>query len=209
MGEPARRVRPYVLPRGACPSSLFDVTREDQCSNTGPQRCHAGLGQARVRWHPRPRPCVAGIASRVSVVISFPPHREFTERENVLQRSCKYLSALAAATLLYNTVDSPVGVVPVTHVRQSDAATTEWTNPRVGAGHGSPVVEKLLYGTPDERGIGRGGFYDADQMAGIPVGVQVVGRKWEEEKVIEMMKVVDGALGSRPFGPLSWQQQGP
>nr|VWO94633.1 Indoleacetamide hydrolase (IAH) (EC (Indole-3-acetamide hydrolase) [Ganoderma boninense] len=123
--------------------------------------------------------------------------------------SCKYLSALAAATLLYNTVDSPVGVVPVTHVRPSDAATTEWTNPRVGAGHGSHVVEKLLYGTPDERGIGRGGFYDADQMAGIPVGVQVVGRKWEEEKVIEMMKVVDGALGSRPFGPLSWHQQGP
>lgn len=99
--------------------------------------------------------------------------------------------------------------MPVTHVRPSDVATTEWTNPRVGPGHGSHVVEKLLYGTPDERGIGRGGFYDADQMAGIPVGVQVIGRKWEEEKVIEMMKVVDSSIGPRPFGPLSWQQQGP
>ena len=84
-----------------------------------------------------------------------------------LHSSCKFLSALAASTLLYNTVDSPVGVVPVTHVRASDAATTEWTNPHVGAGHGSPVVEKLLYGKPDEHGIGRGGFYDAEKMAGI------------------------------------------
>ena len=97
--------------------------------------------------------------------------------------------------------------MPVTHVRPSDAATTEWTNPRVGAGHGSPVVEKLLYGTPDAHGVGRGGFYDADKMAGIPVGVQVVGRKWAEERVIEMMKVVDAALGPRAFGPLAWHEQ--
>ncbi|TBU30665.1 amidase signature domain-containing protein [Dichomitus squalens] len=122
--------------------------------------------------------------------------------------SCKFLSALAASTLLYNTVDSPVGVIPVTHVRPSDAATTEWTNPHIGAGHGSPVVEKLLYGKPDEHGIGRGGFYDAEKMAGIPVGIQIVGKKWEEEKVIEMMKVVDRALGPRPFGPLAWEKQG-
>ena len=121
------------------------------------------------------------------------------------RRSCQYLSGPACATLLYNVVDSPVGTVPVTRVRRTDAATTEWTDPRVGPGHGSPVVEGLLYGRPDERGIGRGGFYDADKMAGLPVGVQVVGRRWEEEKVIAMMKVVDGALGKRSFGPGSWK----
>ncbi|KAI0741896.1 amidase signature enzyme [Daedaleopsis nitida] len=121
--------------------------------------------------------------------------------------SCQYLSALACSTLLYNVVDSPVGVVPVTHVRRSDVPTTEWTDVRAGAGHGSPLVEGMLYGSADERGIGRGGFYDADKMAGLPVGVQVVGRRWEEEKVVEMMKVLDGALGPRCFGPLSWSEQ--
>ncbi len=125
-----------------------------------------------------------------------------------LHSSNQYLSALACATLLYNVVDSPVGVLPVTRVRAtSDAATTEWTDPRVGPGHGSPVLEGLLYGKPDERGVGRGGFYDAEKMAGLPVGVQVVGRRWEEEKVVEMMKVLDRALGPRGFGPLAWSEQ--
>ena len=76
----------------------------------------------------------------------------------------------------------------MTRVRRTDAATTEWTDPRVGPGHGSSVVEGLLYGKPDERGIGRGGFYDADKMAGVPVGVQVVGARLEEEKVLEEIR---------------------
>ena len=44
-------------------------------------------------------------------------------------------------------------------------------------------------------------MYDAEAMKGLPVSVQIVGKKWEEEKVIEMMKVVDAALGERGFGP--------
>ncbi|OBZ73562.1 putative amidase PB8B6.03 [Grifola frondosa] len=52
------------------------------------------------------------------------------------------------------------------------------------------------------------GWYDAAAMAGLPVGVQVVGRRWEEEKVLGMMRVVDGALGERGFGPGSWSAQG-
>ncbi len=99
-----------------------------------------------------------------------------------------------------------MGVVPVTHVRPSDGATVEWTNPRVGSGHGSASIERLLYGFLDRNGRGKGGYYDAEKMAGIPVGVQVVGRKWEEEKVVEMMKVVDHALGPRAFGPFSWHR---
>ena len=99
-------------------------------------------------------------------------------------------------------LNAPVGVVPVTHVRPSDIATVEWANLRVGSGHGSPVLERLLYGWR-----GMGGYYRPEKMAGVPVGVQVVGRKWEEEKVVEMMKVVDRALGPRDFGPLSWTEQ--
>ncbi|RPD64393.1 amidase signature enzyme [Lentinus tigrinus ALCF2SS1-7] len=115
--------------------------------------------------------------------------------------SCKYLAPLAASACLYNVLNAPVGVVPVTHVRASDVATVEWTNLRVGSGHGSPSLERLLYGWR-----GKGGCYDPEKMAGIPVGVQVVGRKWEEEKVVEMMKVVDHALGPRDFGPFSWHE---
>lgn len=43
-----------------------------------------------------------------------------------------------------------------------------------------------------------------EKMAGLPVGIQIVGKKWEEEKVLGMMRVVDRALGnnnnSRGFG---------
>jgi Asp-tRNA(Asn)/Glu-tRNA(Gln) amidotransferase A subunit family amidase len=37
-------------------------------------------------------------------------------------------------------------------------------------------------------------------MKGLPVGVQLVGNKWEDEKVIAMMRVLDDALGARGFG---------
>ncbi|KAI8996557.1 amidase signature enzyme [Trametes punicea] len=116
--------------------------------------------------------------------------------------SVQYLSMLACMDLIYNLVESPVGAVPVTHVRpDADALTPEWTEgTHVGRGHGSAFLERLLYAP--------GGFYDAEKMAGLPVGVQVVGRRWEEEKVVEMMRVVDGALGPRGFGPLSWKAQG-
>ncbi len=37
-------------------------------------------------------------------------------------------------------------------------------------------------------------LYDAQQMHGLPVGIQVVGRKLQEEKVLQGMKVVEAAL---------------
>ena len=40
-------------------------------------------------------------------------------------------------------------------------------------------------------------LYDADKMHGLPVGVQVVGRRLEEEKVLEGMKIVESSLLSR------------
>lgn len=45
--------------------------------------------------------------------------------------------------------------------------------------------------------IGKGAFdnYDAEKMHGLPLGVQVVGKRFEEEKVIEGMKVIEEALG--------------
>ena len=110
-----------------------------------------------------------------------------------------YLAALSCATILYNVVESPVGTVPVTRVDpELDGITSEWSDPSVGTGHGSHLLESFLY-------KGKTPFYDAKKMAGLPVGVQVVGKKWEDEKVIEMMKVLDHALGKRGFEPGTWQ----
>ena len=62
----------------------------------------------------------------------------------------------------------------------------------------SREVNKVLY-------RGKWG-YDADAMEGLPVGIQLIGKKWEDEKVIEMMKVVDAALSERGFGPDGWKK---
>jgi len=36
--------------------------------------------------------------------------------------------------------------------------------------------------------------YDAEKMNGLPLGVQIVGRRMEEEKVLEGMQVIETAL---------------
>ncbi|KAJ8502302.1 hypothetical protein ONZ51_g48 [Trametes cubensis] len=180
-----------------------------------------------------PVTCVYGIwhvsqadhSSRLLVLSAFPPACACVPAPvpaPPADSSVQYLSGLACIDLMYNVVESPVGLVPVTHVRPTeDALTAEWTDVRVGRGHGSPLVERLLYGSPNPlrpSDGGKGGkagaaaagsgFYNAEKMAGLPVGVQVVGRRWEDEKVVEMMRVVDRALGPRDFGPLSWKAQG-
>jgi len=107
---------------------------------------------------------------------------------------CDKLAPLACSTLMYNIVDSPVGVVPVTRVDPArDALSDAW---RVAPGAGSKLLERELYGPK--------GAYDVRAMEGLPVGVQIVGEAWGEEKVLAMMHVVDAALGPRGFGPGSW-----
>lgn len=99
--------------------------------------------------------------------------------------------AAAAGTILYNVVDTTAGVVPVTFVDEIvDVVTPEWL---ARGQQGSPMVEDRVYG--------KNGVYDSVSMKGLPVGVQIVGAAWEEEKVIEMMRVVDTLLGPRGFGP--------
>ncbi|KAI5834825.1 amidase signature enzyme [Schizophyllum commune Tattone D] len=106
---------------------------------------------------------------------------------------CKTLTPMACGTALYNLVDSPVGILPVSRVDpEKDALTDAW---RSEAGHGSKMLEKELYSK----------FYDPVAMKGMPIAVQVVGRRWEEEKVVEMMKIVDGAVGTKGFGMDAWK----
>jgi len=62
------------------------------------------------------------------------------------------------------------------------------------------MVERPLY-------VDSNPIYNAVGMAGLPVGIQVVGRRWEDEKVLGMMQVVETALkaeGGERFGPGRW-----
>lgn len=85
--------------------------------------------------------------------------------------------------------------MPVTRVDpEKGQLTPEWER---SADKGSTMNYTKLY-------EGKKPFYNAELMKGVPVGVQVVGKHWEDEKVIKMMRVVDQALGPRGFGPGSW-----
>lgn len=86
---------------------------------------------------------------------------------------------------MYNVVDSTVGVLPVTTVdRKLDRAPADFLR----GSNGSWILEKRVYGTGDPA-------YDADKMHGLPVGVQVVGRAWEEERVLGIMGELEGLVG--------------
>ncbi|OAX39499.1 amidase signature enzyme [Rhizopogon vinicolor AM-OR11-026] len=111
---------------------------------------------------------------------------------------CAYLSAIAVATIVYNIVDSPVGTIPVTRVNvDTDQLPADFKPGRSG---GSKLFEERMY-------TGKNPIYDPKAMHGMPIGVQVVGKKWEDEKVLAMMHVVDKALGPRGFGPGSWKSK--
>jgi amidase len=113
-------------------------------------------------------------------------------------RGCAYLSAIAVATILYNIVDSPVGIIPVTRVDpNTDQLPADF---KPGVSGRSKLFEERMY-------MGKNPVYDPTAMRDMPVGIQVVGKKWEDEKVLAMMHVVDKALGPRGFGPGSWKRK--
>ena len=50
-------------------------------------------------------------------------------------------------------------------------------------------------------GVAQGAYkhYDATAMHGLPVGVQIVGRRLEEEKVLSIMTRVEESLGAQKY----------
>lgn len=87
-------------------------------------------------------------------------------------------------TFLFNILDYTCGIVPVTRVsRKLDALPA------------SLDVSKM-------NGVARGAYkhYDADKMHGLPVGVQVVGQRLQEEKVLAVMDRVEEALDKHNGG---------
>jgi Asp-tRNA(Asn)/Glu-tRNA(Gln) amidotransferase A subunit family amidase len=91
------------------------------------------------------------------------------------------MSTAAAAcgyTFLWNLLDYTAGIMPVTHV--------------------DPVLDQLPASVNIKKmnAVAQGAYkhYDAVKMAGLPVAVQVVARRLEEEKVLACMKRVEDAL---------------
>lgn len=83
--------------------------------------------------------------------------------------------------MLFNICDSTVGVLPVTRV---DRDTDEVPPTFLKDSKGSHLLEKRVYQGSDPA-------YSAEKMHGLPIGVQIVGRAWEEEKVLKMMAEVE------------------
>lgn len=80
-------------------------------------------------------------------------------------------------------LDYTAGVLPVTHVDKTlDKLPANFN------------IKKL-------NGVAQGAYklYDAGAMHGLPVGVQIVGRRLEEEKVLAIMKRVEDALGEESY----------
>ncbi|KAJ2893190.1 amidase [Zalerion maritima] len=81
-------------------------------------------------------------------------------------------------TFLFNLLDYTAGVFPVTHVdKDLDKLPADFQ------------LNKL-------NGVAQGAYklYDATDMHGLPVGVQVIGRRLEEEKVVSLMKRIEEIL---------------
>ncbi|TPX30908.1 glutaminyl-tRNA synthase (glutamine-hydrolysing) [Synchytrium endobioticum] len=83
----------------------------------------------------------------------------------------------ASYAVLYNLLDYAAGVVPVTTVDPAVDAPCEGTGARW------TEYEKAVYR-----------HYDAHLFADVPVGVQIVTGRLQEERCLNMMSLVDGAL---------------
>lgn len=88
----------------------------------------------------------------------------------------------AGYTLLYNLLDYTAGVLPVTLVDKTiDDLPQDFIHSEVYKSY-NPVA-KTAYSV-----------YNVEKMHGLPLGVQIVGRRLEEEKVLEGMQVIEAAL---------------
>ncbi|KAK4158806.1 amidase signature domain-containing protein [Cladorrhinum sp. PSN259] len=86
-------------------------------------------------------------------------------------------------TFLFNLLDYSAGVFPVTHVdKELDRLPETFSLKKLNA-------------------VANGAYkhYDAEKMHGLPVGVQVIGRRLEEEKVLAVMQRMEDALGNKSY----------
>ncbi|KAI0646387.1 amidase signature enzyme [Trametes meyenii] len=172
------------------------------------------LGAAFLRWFSRPQGRNDAWASLIEI---FHPRSALEERKLVIERDAyraawhtawhsagldllltvphalpavpKEPAASDKATLvsanyafLYNVLDCTAGAMPVSYV---DKACDSY-------GPDYRKEARYLHMSDIARAVHD--LYDARTMHGMPVGVQVVGRRFEEEKVIAGMKAIEHAM---------------
>lgn len=83
-----------------------------------------------------------------------------------------------ADTTFWSQLDYTCGIIPVTHVSS-----------------GNDVLPPTI-SSKSLNGVARGAYkhYVAIEMAGLPVGVQVVGQRLQEERVLAVMQRIEEAL---------------
>lgn len=117
------------------------------------------------------------------------------------------LPSLAASTILYNVLGNAVTIVPVTRVDAEidshlpdSPQYKQWMNMQ-GRETCSRMVSKNLYKQ-----------YNSRKDHGLPVGIQVVTRQYEDEKAVGIAKLLDNALNKQDslhlsqFGPGVWEE---
>ncbi|KAI9136905.1 amidase signature domain-containing protein, partial [Paraphysoderma sedebokerense] len=98
-----------------------------------------------------------------------------------------WLSSCMSYSFLYNVLDYPAGIIPVTTLDpELDAYDSFVENSYLEKRNleiENTVIHKLM-----------ASHYDPVSMKGLPIAVQVVGKKLEDEKTVQVMKVVDECL---------------
>ena len=92
----------------------------------------------------------------------------------VAHHSFKKISFTCSYTLLFNVLDLPAGVLPITTV---DKERDQWTT-KPGS-----MLEKAARSC-----------YNLEQQHGLPLGVQVVGLPFKDETVLRAMRVIEGLV---------------
>ncbi|KAB8304158.1 hypothetical protein EYC80_003577 [Monilinia laxa] len=86
-------------------------------------------------------------------------------------------------TFLFNLLDYTAGVMPITHVdKELDQLPSNFS---------LKSLNRVAYGAYKH--------YDATAMHGLPVGIQVVGQRLEEEKVLAIMQRIENLLGEDKY----------
>ena len=91
----------------------------------------------------------------------------------------KHLGVLANYNFLANLCDLPAGVLPVTSVKPGED------------------VEQYNDGFEDH--LTRVLRQDFVGSVGLPLGIQVIGLQYEDEKVLGVMKVIEDLVGFNPY----------
>jgi fatty acid amide hydrolase len=93
--------------------------------------------------------------------------------------SSRDLTNIGGYTALYNVLGYPTGIVPLTRVRPDEATGRAPTRDRVAA-----AARQVEQGS-----------------AGLPVGVQVVARPWQDHVALAAMQALETTAAARPDFP--------